>query len=109
MTKLLLLASPYLAVRVVYGFLGIFEATGPKMFTSMWSSLFGSPTALALMCLLPEYIVVCIYLSILRYKVRTSQEAIRLSNGDRRDLIPDGHELRGYRQNQSSNAGRYYK
>ncbi|KAK7921538.1 hypothetical protein PG985_009560 [Apiospora marii] len=50
----LLAASPFLALRTVYGIIGIFKATGPDMFTSMWSSLFGSATALALMGLLPE-------------------------------------------------------
>jgi hypothetical protein len=45
--------------------LGIFEATGANIFTSMWSSLFGSATAFALMALLPEYIIVCIYIHIL--------------------------------------------
>jgi hypothetical protein len=49
--KWLLLASLFLALRTAYGMLGIFEATGADMFTSVWSSLFGSATAFALMAL----------------------------------------------------------
>jgi hypothetical protein len=79
--KWLLIASPFLALRTAYGILGIFNATGAHMFTSIWSSLFGSATALALMGLLPEYIVICIYLYILHYRVRTCSQVKRLSDG----------------------------
>jgi hypothetical protein len=70
--------------------LGIFEATGANMFTSMWSSLFGSATAFALMALLPEYIIVCIYIRILHFRVRTCREMDRLL-GESRDGA--GHEM----------------
>ena len=106
-TKWLLLASPLLAVRIAYGFLGIFEATGTKMFSSIWSPLFGSPAALALMCLLPEYIAICFYLYILQYRVRTSKKAKRSSPGDLRNLMDDGHELSGHSRRRKSHTGRH--
>lgn len=87
---MLLIAAPFLALRTAYGILGIFEATGANMFTSMWSSLFGSATAFALMALVPEYIIICIYVHILRFRVRTSKEMnLLLSEG--RDTT--GHEM----------------
>jgi hypothetical protein len=78
--------------------LGIFEATGANMFTSMWSSLFGSATAFALMALLPEYIIVCIYISILHFRVRTCREMKQLL-GEGRDA--GGHEMGGRWKHQS--------
>jgi hypothetical protein len=88
--KWLILAAPFLAVRTAYGILGIFKATGPNMFTSMWSSLFGSATAFALMALVPEYIIVCIYIHILRFRVTSSKEmSLLLSEG--RDAT--GHKM----------------
>jgi hypothetical protein len=86
--KWLLIASPFLALRTTYGMLGIFKATGANMFTSMWSSLFGSATAFALMALLPEYIIVCIHLHILRFRVRTFKEM--------RQLLGEGHDASGH-------------
>lgn len=106
-TKSLLFASSFLAVRIVYGFLGIFEATGTKMFSSMWSPLFGSPAALALMCLLPEYIAICFYLYILQYRVRTSKKTNRSSPGDLRNLMDDGHELSRHNGRRKSHTGRH--
>ena len=58
------MATPLLAVRTAYGVIGIFEATGQNIVTSKWSPLFGSATAFALMALLPEYIVLGIYMYI---------------------------------------------
>jgi hypothetical protein len=88
----LLLASPFLALRTAYGMLGIFEATGANIFTSMWSSLFGSATAFALMALLPEYIIVCIYIHILRFRVRTCKEMKQLL---REQPLSDGRDAAG--------------
>lgn len=80
--KWLLLASPFLALRAAYGILGIFEAIGAQMFTSMWSPLFGSAIAFALMGLLPEYIIVCIYIHVLRFRVKSSKKMkLLLSEG----------------------------
>jgi amino acid permease len=88
----LLLVTPFLALRTAYGMLGMFEATGANMFTSMWSSLFGSATAFALMALLPEYIIVCIYIRVLHFRVRTCREMDQLL-GESRDGA--GHEMSG--------------
>lgn len=63
----------------------MFEAMGADMFTSMWSSLFGSATALALMGLLPEYVVICTYVYVLRYRVRTCRQhakALQVEEGE---------------------------
>lgn len=64
----------------------MFEAMGADMFTSMWSSLFGSATALVLMGLLPEYVVICTYVYILRYRVRTCRQhakELQVEEGER--------------------------
>jgi hypothetical protein len=81
--------------------LGMFEATGAHMFTSMWSSLFGSATAFALMALVPEYIIVCIYIRILHFRVRTCRKMNQLL-GEGRDA--DGHEMGGRRKHQSGDV-----
>lgn len=94
--KWLLLASPFLALRTAYGMLGIFDATSTNMITSMWSSLFGLATAFALMALFPEYIVVCIYVYILRFRVSKCREMIQLL-GEGRDT--GGHEMGAARNN----------
>ncbi|PKS08023.1 hypothetical protein jhhlp_006635 [Lomentospora prolificans] len=60
--KWLLVASPALYVRVAYGLISVFRASGNHILTSMWSPLFGSAAAFSLMALLPEYVVLCIYL-----------------------------------------------
>jgi hypothetical protein len=60
------------------------------MFTSMWSSLFGSATAFALMALFPEYIIVCVYIYILRFRVKTCRDMKQLL-GQGRDAA--GHEM----------------
>ncbi|KAF2819224.1 hypothetical protein CC86DRAFT_472358 [Ophiobolus disseminans] len=77
-THLLLLAAPFLGVRTAYGVLGIFKATGANMFTSMWSSLFGNATVFAFMALVPEYIVICIFIHLLRTRVKHCKEMKRL-------------------------------
>jgi hypothetical protein len=91
----LLLASPFLALRTAYGMLGIFNATGDRMFTSMWSSLFGSATTFSLMALLPEFIIVCIYIQILRSRVKTCRD-MNLLLGEDHDA--GAHEMNGYQK-----------
>lgn len=86
--------------------LGIFEATGAKMFTSIWSSLFGSTTAFALMALLPEYIIICIYVGILRFRVKTYREMNQLLS-EGRDAGGQ-HEMGGHRKPHSGKARRGY-
>lgn len=100
--KWLLLASSFLALRTAYGILGVFEATGANMFTSMWSSLFGSATAFAFMALLPEYVVVCIYIHILKSRVKTCKEMNQLL-GEGRDV--DGHEMGRRQKHRSGKVG----
>ena len=63
-----------LAVRTAYGVIGVFEATGNNILTSMWSPLFGSATAFALMALLPEYIVLAIFIYLGHYRIRTCSD-----------------------------------
>jgi hypothetical protein len=93
MAKWLLLASPFLALRTAYGIIGVFEATGAKLFTSMWSSLFGSATAFALMALLPEYVVVCTHIYILHSRVRTCSKTNQFLDRDYNDITEGGREL----------------
>ena len=55
--KGVLLATPFLIVRNVYGILEVvFEYRSSK-----WSPVYGSTVAFALMALLMEYIAICIY------------------------------------------------
>jgi hypothetical protein len=75
--------------------LGIFNATGARMFTSMWSSLFGSATAFAFMALLPEFIIVCIYIQILRSRVKMCRD-MDLLLGEDHDA--GAHEMNGYQK-----------
>jgi hypothetical protein len=84
--------------------LGIFEATGANMFTSMWSSLFGSATAFALMGLLPEYFIICIYLHILRFRVKTSKDMDQLLSEDRD--VADAHEMGGRRKHRHARVSK---
>ncbi|KAK0645430.1 hypothetical protein B0T16DRAFT_457464 [Cercophora newfieldiana] len=69
--RCMLLAAPPMAVRTAYGVIGVFEATGDNLTKSMWSSLFGNATAFALMALLPEYIVLVIFMYLGRYRIKT--------------------------------------
>ena len=52
------LAMPFIVVRLVYFFLGVFDSS-----TQKWSILAGSIVPFLLMGLLMEYVVVCIYLA----------------------------------------------
>ncbi|KAK0653046.1 hypothetical protein B0T16DRAFT_110467 [Cercophora newfieldiana] len=86
--KWALIASPALCVRAAYGVIGVAVASGANILTSSWSPLFGSATAFGLMGLLPEYIVLCIYIYLSAYHLRTAkrEEAIegrgKLESGD---------------------------
>jgi hypothetical protein len=71
--KWALLASPTLLVRTVYGLISVFDATGNRISTSMWSPLFGSATAFALMALLMEYISLCCFLYLSIHRLQTSR------------------------------------
>jgi len=67
----MLLAAPPLALRTAYGIISVFEASGNNITTSMWSPLFGSATAFALMALVPEYIVLAIFMYLGHYRIKT--------------------------------------
>lgn len=73
--KWLLIATPALAVRTVYGLIGVFDAAGDRILVSTWSPLFGSATAFSLMALLPEYLVVCVYLYLGAHRLQTCRRA----------------------------------
>jgi hypothetical protein len=70
--KWALLAAPFLVVRTIYGLISVFDANGNRILTSMWSPLFGSATAFALMALLMEYIALCCFLYLSVHRLRTS-------------------------------------
>lgn len=53
-----LMASPFLILRTVYG---ILEVAEQDVLNTIWSPLFGSAVAFALMALLPEYIAICLW------------------------------------------------
>lgn len=53
-----LIASPFLILRTVYG---ILEVAEQDVLNTIWSPLFGSAVAFALMALLPEYIAICVW------------------------------------------------
>lgn len=59
--KATLVAIPFLAVRIAYAYLSVFNAEGLQ---SKWDTLYGSVAAYAVMALLMEYIVVVIYLGV---------------------------------------------
>ncbi|KAK0751624.1 hypothetical protein B0T18DRAFT_387719 [Schizothecium vesticola] len=69
--KWALFAAIPLCVRAVYGIIGVAVASGNNFFASAWSSLFGSATAFGLMALLPEYVVLGIYLYLSAYHLRS--------------------------------------
>ncbi|KAK5659902.1 hypothetical protein OQA88_13366 [Cercophora sp. LCS_1] len=69
--RYMLLSAPPLALRTAYGIIGVFEATGNNITTSMWSSLFGSATAFALMALVPEYIVLGMFMYLGHFRIKT--------------------------------------
>ncbi|KAK4235352.1 hypothetical protein C8A03DRAFT_36807 [Achaetomium macrosporum] len=72
--KWALVAAPPLCVRAAYGIIGVAVASGNNILTSSWSPLFGSATAFGLMALLPEYIVLCIYIYLSACHLRTGKQ-----------------------------------
>ncbi|KAK3311054.1 uncharacterized protein B0T15DRAFT_60120 [Chaetomium strumarium] len=83
-----LVAAVPLCVRAAYGIIGVVVASGTNILTSDWSPLFGSATAFGLMALLPEYIVLSIYIFLSIYHLRTNkqeeliEERIKLESRD---------------------------
>lgn len=63
-----MLAMLPLFLRAIYGLLYVFI---DNSIYSTWNPLFGSAVAFALMALLPEYIVLCIYIYLGFYRIRT--------------------------------------
>lgn len=53
---------PFLAVRIAYAFLSVFDDAGGLQ--SKWEDLYGSVAAYVLMALIMEYVVVVIYLTV---------------------------------------------
>jgi hypothetical protein len=66
-----MLAMPALVLRTVYGLL--YEFTSDSIF-STWDPLFGSAVAFALMALLPEYIVLVIYVYLGFHRIRSCSQ-----------------------------------
>ncbi|KAK3345800.1 hypothetical protein B0T25DRAFT_583107 [Lasiosphaeria hispida] len=71
-----LVAALPLSVRAAYGIIGVAVASGNNILTSSWSPLFGSATAFGLMALLPEYIVLCIYIYLSAYHLHTAKQEL---------------------------------
>ena len=69
--KWALASSVPLFIRTAYGLLGAFLATGDNIVTSAWSPLFGSAVAFSLMALLPEYVVLGMYVRLGFHRLRT--------------------------------------
>ncbi|KAK7977158.1 hypothetical protein PG988_004648 [Apiospora saccharicola] len=68
----LLIASPFLCIRAVFGVISVFEAAGANILTSVWSPMFGSALLFSLMALLPEYIVLCVFVYLGIHRVSTA-------------------------------------
>ena len=64
-----------MAVRTVYGLLYAF--TDSNLY-SIWDPIFGSAVAFALMCLLVEYVALCIYLWLGFHRMRESAQPPRV-------------------------------
>ncbi|KAB5522883.1 hypothetical protein GE09DRAFT_1293650 [Coniochaeta sp. 2T2.1] len=77
--KWLLITSPFLCIRLVFGAISVFKAAGPSIRTSIWSSMFGSAVLFSLMALLPEYTVLCVFIYLGFHRYHTA---------DRYGLIP---------------------
>ncbi|KAK7947740.1 uncharacterized protein PG986_008626 [Apiospora aurea] len=68
----LLISSPFLCVRTVFGVVSVFEAAGANIRTSIWSPMFGSALLFSLMALLPESIVLCVFVYLAIYRASTA-------------------------------------
>ncbi|KAH8666962.1 hypothetical protein BX600DRAFT_462958 [Xylariales sp. PMI_506] len=63
------ISIPFLVVRAIYGI--IYAFTSDDM-TSVWNPLYGNTVAFALMALLPEYIILCIFIHMGFYRIRSN-------------------------------------
>ncbi|KAK8108292.1 uncharacterized protein PG998_010305 [Apiospora kogelbergensis] len=68
----LLISSPFLCVRAVFGVISVFEASGDNLLTSMWSPMFGNALLFSLMALLPEYAVLCVFVYLGFHRISTA-------------------------------------
>lgn len=69
----MLIAAPFLCTRALFGVIGVFEAAGANVLTSIWSPMFGSALLFSLMALLPEYIVLCVFVYLGIHRVSTAE------------------------------------
>ncbi|KAH6648873.1 hypothetical protein BKA67DRAFT_576099 [Truncatella angustata] len=65
-------SMPPLLLRAVYGILYSVTASSADTLTTIWNPLFGSATAFALMALMPEYLVLCVYMYLGFHRRRTA-------------------------------------
>ncbi|OBT47296.1 hypothetical protein VE00_02066 [Pseudogymnoascus sp. WSF 3629] len=72
--KWLLIASPILCIRTIFGIVSVFEATGKHFLTSIWSPMFGNAVLFSLMALVPEFIVLCIFVYLGHYRYSTADQ-----------------------------------
>jgi hypothetical protein len=104
-----MLAMPALVLRTVYGLL--YEFASDSLF-STWSPLFGSAVAFSLMALLPEYIVLVIYVYLGFHRIRSCSQQQPDANTEvcerRRMRIPKDANTEGYehRRNAKGQCGR---
>ncbi|KAK8038498.1 hypothetical protein PG993_006909 [Apiospora rasikravindrae] len=68
----LLISSPFLCIRAVFGVISVFDAAGVNIRTSIWSPMFGSALLFSLMALFPEYIVLCVFVYLGIYRISTA-------------------------------------
>ncbi|KAK7981233.1 hypothetical protein PG989_013690 [Apiospora arundinis] len=68
----LLISSPFLCVRAVFGVISVFEAAGANILTSIWSPMFGNALLFSLMALLPEYVVLCVFVYLGFHRISTA-------------------------------------
>jgi hypothetical protein len=100
-----LLAAPFIAVRIAYGILGAFNSI-----FSTWDPVFGSALAFGLMCLLPEFIAICIFLHLGFYSIKhrgnLPQTSLRSDDsqywGRRRRGGPITRLIMGFKSNTNS-------
>ncbi|KJZ75784.1 hypothetical protein HIM_04941 [Hirsutella minnesotensis 3608] len=72
--KWLLIASPILCVRAAFGIIEVFKAAGKNVLTSIWSPMFGNAVLFSLMALLPEFIVLCVFIYLGHYRYSTANQ-----------------------------------
>ncbi|KAK8087478.1 hypothetical protein PG994_002452 [Apiospora phragmitis] len=69
----LLISSPFLCIRAVFGVISVFESAGANIGTSIWSPLFGRALLFSPMALLPEYIVLCVFVYLGIHRISTAE------------------------------------